>query len=125
MPTGNTEVKSTTRNRATRPVHPVAQTTEENQNTLSNFFKLGESYTSLVLGIVVVIIATVLLLSFIRNKNVATKTAANSKTVAVKTEQTKKVLNIDHKNDTIKIPDKPIIKTETKIVQSPVNSSIY
>lgn len=36
---------------------------------LFEFLKLGESYTSLILGIIVVIVATVLLLSFIKSRN--------------------------------------------------------
>lgn len=40
----------------------------KNENTIWDIFKFGESYTSLILGIVVVIIATVLLLTFVKNK---------------------------------------------------------
>lgn len=43
---------------------------KEPQASLFNYLKFGESYTSLILGIVVVIISTVLLLSFVHNKNV-------------------------------------------------------
>ncbi len=37
---------------------------------LSEYFRFGESYTILILGIVVVIIASILLVSFIKNKNI-------------------------------------------------------
>ena len=47
----------------------------------TNFFdylRFGESYTSLILGIIVVIIATALLLSFVHNKNTGSATVPNS-----------------------------------------------
>jgi len=54
---------------------PAAQTKKvESKDSLSSiggladYFRLGESYTSLVLGIVVVIIASILLVSFLRGK---------------------------------------------------------
>lgn len=45
----------------------------ERKNTIWDIFKFGESYTSLILGIVVVIIATVILLTFVKVKNTPTK----------------------------------------------------
>lgn len=39
-----------------------------------DYLRFGESYSSLILGIIVVIIATVLLLSFLHNRNVQTET---------------------------------------------------
>jgi nucleoid-associated protein YgaU len=42
---------------------------EEKEPSFFDFLRLGESYTSLILGIVVVIVSTVLLLSFVHNKN--------------------------------------------------------
>src|SRR5258708_6145986 len=42
---------------------------QEYKSGISDYLKFGESYTSLVLGIIVVIIATVLLLSFVHGKN--------------------------------------------------------
>lgn len=57
--------------------------------TNSGFFdylRFGESYTSLLLGIVVVIVSTVLLLSFVHNKNVGTKiTPSNPSQTITKT----------------------------------------
>jgi nucleoid-associated protein YgaU len=41
----------------------------EEEPTVYDFFRFGESYTSLILGIIVVIVSTVLLLSFVHNKN--------------------------------------------------------
>ena len=46
------------------------KTTQQEESKPNSFFKFGESYTSLILGIIVVIISTVLLLSFVHNKNV-------------------------------------------------------
>jgi len=49
---------------------------QQEESKTNSFFKFGESYTSLILGIIVVIISTVLLLSFVHNKNV-TRTNQN------------------------------------------------
>lgn len=55
----------------------------EDRKTLFNYFRLGESYTSLILGIIVVIIGTVLLLSLAktRSDNPQTSSANISRTV--------------------------------------------
>lgn len=50
----------------------VRQQTPQKNDGLFDFLRLGESYTSLVLGIVVVIIAAILVLSFVRGRNVNT-----------------------------------------------------
>ena len=50
----------------------VQQQIQPQNSSLFNFFRPGESYTSLVLGIVVVIIAAVLILSFVRGRNIGT-----------------------------------------------------
>lgn len=39
------------------------------KNSIWEIFKFGESYTSLILGIVAVVVATILLLTFVKNKN--------------------------------------------------------
>ncbi|MBI4080350.1 MAG: LysM peptidoglycan-binding domain-containing protein [Candidatus Levybacteria bacterium] len=44
---------------------------QEAPGGILSYFRFGESYTSLILGIVVVIISTILLVSFIRNYNIA------------------------------------------------------
>jgi nucleoid-associated protein YgaU len=46
---------------------------EKTKTSFFNFLRFGESYTSLILGIVVVIIATVLLLSFVHNRSTVRK----------------------------------------------------
>ncbi len=43
--------------------------TQESKTSVFDYLRFGESYTSLVLGIIVVIISTILLLSFIQNRN--------------------------------------------------------
>src|SRR5664279_2510793 len=54
----------------------AAEVIAEPKNSKAGFFdflRCGESYTSLILGIIVVIIATVLLLSFVHNRNVGSR----------------------------------------------------
>ncbi|MEK7571602.1 MAG: LysM peptidoglycan-binding domain-containing protein [Patescibacteria group bacterium] len=53
----------------TKKTAPKKDVFEEKKGGIFDFLRLGESYSSLVLGIIVVIIATVLLLSFIYNRN--------------------------------------------------------
>lgn len=62
-----------------RPAKQAQTPTQEEptKSSVLNYLKFGESYTSLILGIVVVIIATVLLLSFVHNKNVNRTNMAN------------------------------------------------
>lgn len=43
------------------------------KNSIWDIFKFGESYTSLILGIVVVVIATIMLLTFVKGKNSSVK----------------------------------------------------
>jgi nucleoid-associated protein YgaU len=56
----------------TKTQKPVQVDEEQTQSrsSLFDYLRFGESYTSLILGIIVVIISTVLLLSFVHNKNV-------------------------------------------------------
>lgn len=58
--------------KTTKITKPIEIEEEETQSrsSLFDYLRFGESYTSLVLGIIVVIISTVLLLSFVHNKNV-------------------------------------------------------
>lgn len=60
-----TKTKSTKR----KPVaEKVVTEVPQKQSSFAQYLRFGESYTSLVLGIIVVIIATVLLLSFVHNR---------------------------------------------------------
>jgi nucleoid-associated protein YgaU len=49
----------------------VEEEQTQSRSSLFEYLRFGESYTSLILGIIVVIISTVLLLSFVHNKNTA------------------------------------------------------
>ncbi len=51
-----------------------------------DYFNFSESYTSLILGIVVVIIATILLVSFFKNKNLSNIAVPKQEISATKTE---------------------------------------
>lgn len=77
----NTKAKSKSTRKATTSSNKVKQT-----NSIWDIFKFGESYTSLILGIVVVVIATVLLLTFVKGKNITPK-AEDKQPVAVQTVQ--------------------------------------
>lgn len=57
--------------KSTKIIKPIEIEEEETQSrsSLFDYLRFGESYTSLVLGIIVVIISTVLLLSFVNNRN--------------------------------------------------------
>lgn len=59
---------------------------QEAANGILSYFRFGESYTSLILGIVVVIISTILLVSFIRNYNLAKLSNQQPDISATKTE---------------------------------------
>lgn len=57
--------------KSTKIIKPIEIEEEETQSrsNLFDYLRFGESYTSLVLGFIVVIISTVLLLSFVNNRN--------------------------------------------------------
>jgi nucleoid-associated protein YgaU len=90
-----------------------------------DIFKFGESYTSLILGIIFVVIATIILLTFVKGKNANVNTEdTKQKVVSQKSveptstpEITKKVLSDEQKNVTV-APTKPKpteIKQDAKI----------
>lgn len=56
--------------KSTKTTKHVEREEEQSSNSLFDYLRFGESYTSLILGIIVVIISTVLLLSFVHNRNV-------------------------------------------------------
>ena len=110
--------------RTSRPARIAAKQIykgEEEPTGFFDFLRFGESYTSLILGIVVVVIATILLLSLVRNRNVS-KVSTSSQQTALQTQkiahvqQTKNVLKIEHKNKTVS-QAKP--QTKAKIAQAP------
>jgi nucleoid-associated protein YgaU len=75
------------------------------RNSLWDIFKLGESYTSLVLGIIVVILATILLLAFVKGKNTSTKSEFAKQTKqelnTSTTTQTQNLLTSEQKKSTL------------------------
>ncbi len=75
------------------------------KKTIWDIFKFGESYTSLILGIAVVIIATILLLTFAKGKNISTKSEiaknTNQEQNKPATTQTQNLLTSEQKNPTI------------------------
>ncbi|HVZ58651.1 MAG TPA: LysM peptidoglycan-binding domain-containing protein, partial [Patescibacteria group bacterium] len=54
--------------RKSKPVKKATLAKKKKGPQLEDYFKIGESYTSLVMGIVVVIIASILLVSFFRTR---------------------------------------------------------
>lgn len=70
---------------------------EEPERETSGFFKylrFGESYTSLILGIIVVIIATAFLLSFVHNRNAGNVNTPISQDTKTSIEVTQKLLDL-------------------------------
>jgi len=57
----------------TKKTKAAPQKTSKKTYGIFDYLRLGESYTSLILGIIVVVIATALLLSFVHNKNIGNK----------------------------------------------------
>lgn len=62
-----------------------------------DYLRFGESYTSLILGIIVVIVATALLLSFVHNKNVNNKNVPISQEAQTKADVSQKAQQIASK----------------------------
>jgi nucleoid-associated protein YgaU len=124
MPTRNTQVK-TTRTRTPNKPHVIVKKEDIEENKVGglDFLRFGESYTSLILGIIVVVIATVLLLSFVRGRNMAHKTAVPAQKVAIKNE-VKNVPNIEHKNKSI-ATNKGNINPEPVKTQPTVTGNTY
>lgn len=76
----------------------------KNIETAKSILKFGESYTSLVLGIIVIVIATVLLITFVKGKNISTKNEIAKQT------QTEKITPALGK----KVPSQNLLKKEQK-----------
>ena len=89
------------------PKQPI----EEKESSVFDFLRLGESYTSLILGIVVVIVSTVLLLSFVHNKN---KTATPDQKTQIAqitpTPTTSNVAKAPSKESSVTIMHSPTVK---------------
>jgi len=80
--------KTTVKRQAKNPkLFKVVEKPQEPNKSFFDFLKFGESYTSLVLGIVVVVISTVLLLSFVHNKTESKTANPNPQILSQKTEK--------------------------------------
>lgn len=71
------------------------------KTSIWDIFKLGESYTSLILGIAVVVIATIMLLTFVKGRNTSAKPE-----FASETKQTQNLLTTEQKKPTIAVTTK-------------------
>lgn len=120
------------------------KTTAKKEHGIFDFLKLSESYSSLILGIVVVIIGTVLLLSLVRTRNTnqnrstdsqfSVRTdddAANSATESADTRSTLVITEVPTPSPTIKPTNSPVptlaptAKPTTKIVATkPVTPTV-
>lgn len=70
---------------STRQSRGTVTTRRQERNGLLDYFRLTESYASLLLGLVVVIIAAILLVSFVRNRNIGNLTNPKQDISATKT----------------------------------------
>jgi nucleoid-associated protein YgaU len=70
--------KSTSRTTSVRSRRSVSAKPAQAKVGVLDYFKFGESYTSLILGIVVVIIGAILLVSFFRNNSIRLNNAEQS-----------------------------------------------
>lgn len=77
----------------------------EVRSGILDYFRFGESYTSLILGIVVVIIASILLLSFAKNKNIVNVSQGPKETSSTKTEAPKPESTTTQNSYTVKQGD--------------------
>jgi putative chitinase len=85
-----------------------AKTAKQQKNSIWDIFRFGESYTSLILGIIVVVIATVLLLTFIKGKNSTKLSETKQQAIAVQTAQ-----NTTTPKETQNLPKNEQINTTT------------
>lgn len=77
--------KRTVKRSTTRQVRETRTARRQERNGIFDYFRLTESYASLLLGLVVVIIAAILLVSFIRNRNIGNVTNPKQDISATKT----------------------------------------
>lgn len=96
---------------------PARVNHDEPKSSIWDIFKFGESYTSLILGIIVVVVATILLLTFVKGKNISAKQQNNiSKSEQIKLS--KRDNNISKIEESITVsPTKNDVST-TKYIQN-------
>ncbi|MBI4096965.1 MAG: LysM peptidoglycan-binding domain-containing protein [Candidatus Levybacteria bacterium] len=75
--------------RKTKVIERQTSVKNESKSRFFDYFRFGESYTSLILGMVVVIIASILLLSFAKNKNIVNVSQGPKEISSTKTEAPK------------------------------------
>jgi nucleoid-associated protein YgaU len=85
------------------------------KNSFFNLLEFGESYTSLILGIIVVIIATVLLLTFVRNTN----NTVNSPKTQISSQQTVKKIALVSQAATSTVKPTVVAKSPTPTKSQP------
>ncbi len=82
----NSQAKTKTKNKISKK--EINLNNQEQKNSIWSIFKFGESYTSLILGIIVVVVATITLLSFVKSKNEITRfSKVNQQPVAQQMQQ--------------------------------------
>lgn len=73
----------------------VEEQPEEKKLGFFSYLRFGESYTSLILGVIVVIMATALLLAFVHNKNSGNMNSPVSQDDKTNVEMTHKMLDLE------------------------------
>lgn len=97
---------------------PVKKT--GHNNSIWDIFKFGESYTSLILGIIVVVVATIILLTFVRGNNVKTNLSQeNQQNVVLVTDKIVKITPEPTVTNVVTVsqPQKPTITPKITIEQ--------
>jgi nucleoid-associated protein YgaU len=102
------------RTAATKKTKKQLEETPEKSPSFLDFLRFGESYTSLILGIIVVVIATALLLSFVHNKN------AGNKNVTIN-EQTQNTVQLSQQQKILSsLPKSTIVDSVVSPTASPI-----
>lgn len=96
-----TTSRAKTKSKTTKRISP-ALWKEQISGNMSDYFRFGESYTSLILGILVVVITSILLLSIVHNKSVNKEQQTSSTQTQRKTNTP---ASSEHKKYTIKKGD--------------------
>lgn len=99
-----------------------AEEQAKKETGLFAYLRFGESYTSLILGIIVVIIATALLLSFVHNKNATHVNSSISEQNPNTVQITQQANTIAQKGPSPTITPKPTITKKVKKIGK--NSSV-
>lgn len=111
-----------------------------NGNSFWNIFRFGESYTSLILGIIVVVVATVVLLTAVRGRNNEVRLPdVSQKNIAVDIQDGVQVLpaistiaavrqdrdaDVEEVKKVTAVPTKAVVKNITKTQVRPTNTPV-